>query len=76
MTNLNRRLKQVEEKLGLKKERYVLVIRCADPIKRLPEGQRLGVEVSPGIYALAYGGPLTSDEIEELRAEYGHHGAS
>jgi hypothetical protein len=29
-----------------------------------------GVEFLPGRYALAWGGPLTADELEELRLKY------
>jgi len=54
MTNLEKRVAQLEDKLGMKQERSILVIRCADP------------DEEPII--LAYG--FSKEEREELEAKY------
>jgi hypothetical protein len=64
MNNLDRRIERLEETLGVKPApRYILVtnVNCESPCE---------VEFLPGLYALAYGGPLTSEEIQKLREEH------
>jgi len=71
MTNLEKRVAQLEDKLGMKQERSILVIRCADPdleeegLDDLP-----GEKIGPNCFAFVWGGALTSDELAELRAKY------
>ena len=72
--NLSRRVKHLEKKFGIKREHYVLVIRCTDPAKRAESLQ--SKEILPGVYAFPYDGALSNDELEQLREEYRIHGAS
>jgi hypothetical protein len=66
VNNLSWRIERIEEKLGMRFPRYILVV------SRAGGGGRNGpgVEFLPGRYALAWGGPLTADELEELKIKY------
>lgn len=69
--SLSRRVKRLEREAGVKQERFVLLISCSDPNARLPDDSSFKKdEILPGVIALAYGGPLSSEELEELRTEY------
>jgi hypothetical protein len=64
MNNLERRIERLEETLGMKPgPRYTLVTNVDS------EGP-CQVEFLPGLFALPYGGPLTSEEIQKLREEH------
>jgi hypothetical protein len=68
MNNLERRIERLEEKLGTKRgPRHILVTNV-----NFLEGEESPCEVEflPGLYALAYGGPLTTKEIDSLREKY------
>jgi hypothetical protein len=66
--NVQRRIERIEERIGVEQEHFVLIISCADPSKRAKQLQ--SNEILPGVYALPYGGALSSDELEELRDKY------
>jgi hypothetical protein len=64
MNNLEKRISQLEETLRVKPgPRYTLVT-------NVDSESPCQVEFLPGVYALAYGGPLTSEEIRKLREEH------
>jgi len=68
MNNLERRIERLEETLGMKPGlRHIIVtnVNFLDGDETPNE-----MEFLPGLYALAYGGPLTSEEIQKLREEY------
>jgi hypothetical protein len=71
-SRLSRRVKHLEEKFGIKREHYVLVIRCTDPAAESLQSK----EILPGVYAFPYDGALSSEELEQLREKHGHHGES
>jgi hypothetical protein len=64
MNNLAKRIGRLEETLGVKPgSRLILVtnVNSESPCQ---------VEFLPGLFALPYGGPLTSEEIQKLREEH------
>lgn len=57
--------------MGIKQDRFILVIGCTDPNARLPDDSHFKKdEILPGVIAMAWGGPLTNSEIQELREKY------
>lgn len=69
MSNLYRRIEQLEERLGAKAEPRVVVITNVTPLGG--EETPACVKFAPERWAIAIrGGPFTSDEVEELREEY------
>jgi hypothetical protein len=66
--NFSKRVKHLEERLGMKCPRYVLTIICSDKTQRLDPDRFGCTEINPGVYAFAWDGELTNTEIEELRA--------
>jgi hypothetical protein len=74
MRNFNRRIERIADKLGINREqeRYVVILTTADPDPEpFPEDSSFKKhEIVPGVLALVWGEPLTSDEREELRAKY------
>jgi hypothetical protein len=68
MNNFRRRVERLEERLGMKRQRYVLIcnVCVGDAVEVLPPSSR-GWD---GAYAYVYGEPLTTDELEELRVKY------
>jgi hypothetical protein len=69
MINLNRRVKALEKRITASSDRWPLIITCTNPNAKRAESLQ-SHEILPGVYALAYGGPLTTDELQELRARY------
>lgn len=71
MNNLNRRLDRLESALGLKGERFILLISCSDPTAKFPEDSPFKEdEILPGLLCFVYGPPLSAEELDELRAKY------
>jgi hypothetical protein len=68
MNNLERRIDRLEETLRVKPgTRHIIVTNV-----NFLDGDESPCEVEflPGLYALAYGGPLTTEELDKLREEY------
>jgi hypothetical protein len=68
MNNLERRIERLEETLDMKPgPRHIIITNV-----NFLEGEESPCEVEflPGLYALAYGGPFTTEEIDKLREEY------
>jgi hypothetical protein len=68
MNNLERRIERLEEKLGVKPRPRDIIITNVNFLDG--DESPCEVEFLPGLYALAYGGPLTSEEIQKLREEH------
>ena len=69
--NLKSRVKRLEEKMSVQRERFILVITCTDRDDLCRENEPLlDNEIAPGVMAFCYNGRLTKSEIEELKAEY------
>ena len=68
--NLSRRVKHIELRLGITGPRYILTITCSDKTQTLDPDRFGCTEILPGFYSFAWGEPLTSDEIEQLREKY------
>jgi hypothetical protein len=67
MSNLDRRIERLEEKLGAKHKQRLIYI------TNLPSGPEdpCTVELFPGLWAFDAGGvPFTEEEIRNLRAEH------
>ena len=70
MNNLNRRLDRLESSLGMKQERFLLIITAANR-HEFPEDSALEKdEILPGVHVFCYGPSLSASEIEELREKY------
>ena len=64
MNNFDSRIERLEEKLRMKRgPRHILVT-------NVDSESPCQVEFLPGLFALPYGEPLTSEEIQKLREEY------
>ena len=68
MNNLERRIERLEETLGMKPGPRDIIVTNVNFLDG--DESPCEVEFLPGLYALAYGGPLTSEEIQKLREEY------
>ena len=68
MNTLERRIERLEEELGMKPGPRFMIITNVNFLDG--DESPCEVEFLPGLYALAYGGPLTSEEIQKLREEY------
>jgi len=68
MNNFRRRVERLEERLGMKHQRYVFIcnVCVGDAVEVLPPSSR-GWD---GAYAYVYGESLTANELEELRVKY------
>jgi hypothetical protein len=68
MNALERRIERLEEELGMKPGPRFMIITNVNFL----DGDETPNEMEflPGLYALAYGGPLTNEEIRVLREEY------
>ena len=71
MNDLNRRVAKLEDSMGMKDPRYILTIYCGAG-QEMRDLKQYEIEVAPGlfVYALAYGGPLTADEIADIRERH------
>ena len=68
MNALERRIERLEEELGMKPGPREIIVTNVNSLDG--DESPCEVEFLPGLYALAYGGPLTSEEIQKLREEY------
>jgi hypothetical protein len=68
MNNLERRIERLEETLGIKPGPRFMIITNVNFLDG--DESPCEVEFLPGLYAVAYGGPLTSEEIQKLREEH------
>jgi hypothetical protein len=74
MMNFSRRVKNLEERLGMEQERFILIITSADP-EEFPEDSSFKEhEILPGVLCFVYGKPLSNEELAELRAKYASEG--
>jgi hypothetical protein len=68
MNAFERRIERLEERLGMKHQRYMFIcnVCVGDAVEVLPPSSR-GWD---GRYAYVYGEPLTADELEEYRVKF------
>ena len=68
MNNLEMRIERLEERLGIKPGPRFMIITNVNFL----DGDETPNEMEflPGLYVLAYGEPLTSEEIQKLREEH------
>jgi hypothetical protein len=62
--NLDRRIERLEEILGMKPGPREIILTNVD----FSDGTE--DPIFPGVWAIVYGGPLTSEEIQKLREEH------
>ena len=65
---LEKRIAVLEERLGMKPGPRCILITNVNFLDG--DESPCEVEFLPGLYVLAYGGPLTSEEIQKLREEH------
>ena len=63
MNNLERRIERLEEKLGTKRGPRHIILTNVD----FSDGEE--DPLFPGVWAMVYGAPLTTEEVDKLREQ-------